>query len=457
MPCCFALVLVFSFGSLAFAQAGWRLDRSEAEWLWRSWHTVENFDGRLFVIQGADSWPASSLYNDVWSSSDGTGWQCETSAMFPMGGRNGVTSAVFKDRLWVMGGIGPGSFVHNDVWSSSDGATWVQEVVSAPWAHRSSQATVVFNGRMWILGGWTKQGSYDILANDVWSSDDGVNWTLEVAAAAWPPDAGHRAVVFNNRVWLFSTSVENDIWSTSDGVNWTHETVPPWAPRFGNQVRVYRGRVWYFGGTGYSADPYSQRLNDVWSSPDGRNWKLESPNAPWPARWGHASTVFNGRLWLLGGSGELTGRDVWSFGLHIHPHAPPDGTVGKSYGVPLEARVGRGPYVWTFVDGELPPGLSFEHSDSDTAQISGTPAEAGTYRFTLHLEDADGYTTQQEFAISIYERRAPNTGSGLLGCAAGAGWGGWVVAAGGPALALAAFLTIQALRPRRPRPRPKAR
>ena len=57
--------------------------------------------------------------------------------------------------------------------------------------------------------------------------------------------------------------------------------------------------------------------NDVWSSTDGKEWKLEFAAAPWSKRSTFYSAVFNDRIWLFSGK---TGRedswagDIWALG-----------------------------------------------------------------------------------------------------------------------------------------------
>ena len=40
--------------------------------------------------------------------------------------------------------------------------------------------------------------------------------------------------------------------------------------------------------------------NDVWSSADGKEWKLETAKAPWSPRAYHAAVVHAGKLWVSG-------------------------------------------------------------------------------------------------------------------------------------------------------------
>ena len=42
-------------------------------------------------------------------------------------------------------------------------------------------------------------------------------------------------------------------------------------------------------------------FNDVWASEDGKEWKSLSLEAPWCKRTSAAATVFNSKIFILGG------------------------------------------------------------------------------------------------------------------------------------------------------------
>ncbi|MEJ2552694.1 MAG: hypothetical protein P8079_01445, partial [Gammaproteobacteria bacterium] len=105
------------------------------------------------------------------------------------------------------------------------------------------------------------------------SSNDGVTWTEQSAAAAFSPRGYHQVRVFNNRLWLLeginATGYVNDVWSSADGVSWTQETAAAAVSRrAASQLVVYDQRLWLVAGNdnGYK--------NDVWSSSDGADWRL---------------------------------------------------------------------------------------------------------------------------------------------------------------------------------------
>lgn len=65
--------------------------------------------------------------------------------------------------------------------------------------------------------------------------------------------------------------------------------------------------------------------------------------------------------------------------LVIGPESAAPGTVGVPYTLPMIATLSE-PKTWSVSQGQLPPGLTLATS---TGLISGTPASAGTYSFTV--------------------------------------------------------------------------
>ncbi|MCL5667139.1 MAG: putative Ig domain-containing protein [Patescibacteria group bacterium] len=62
----------------------------------------------------------------------------------------------------------------------------------------------------------------------------------------------------------------------------------------------------------------------------------------------------------------------------------PNGKVGTAYSKQLSANGITGTKVWSMQSGELPDGLDL---DSETGTISGTPTAAGSYSFSIRVED----------------------------------------------------------------------
>jgi hypothetical protein len=76
----------------------------------------------------------------------------------------------------------------------------------------------------------------------------------------------------------------------------------------------------------------------------------------------------------------------------------PGGEVGVAYSQPLVAFGGTPAYRWCIVGGRLPCGLLLNAS---TGVISGTPAKAGTFKFTVQVKDKAGATATEALSIKI--------------------------------------------------------
>lgn len=84
-------------------------------------------------------------------------------------------------------------------------------------------------------------------------------------------------------------------------------------------------------------------------------------------------------------------------GFYIAPPDLPDATIGSLYGKKLTI-VGTAT-VWSLINGALPGGMTL---DTSTGEITGTPTEAGIFKFTLKGEDTStGYSKSQEYTLNI--------------------------------------------------------
>ena len=232
---------------------------------------------------------------------------------------------VFKDRLWIAGGWFQ-SFEEppRDVWSSSDGKTWSLIEKAAPWLHSDLPMNITFHDRIWIMGGWHKGRLPGCSAsNQVWSSTDGAKWEQVTAAAGWTPRLAAGLVEFRGRMWLLGgtenyyfgddKSLRNDVWSSADGKEWKLETANAgWSPRAYHQAVILNDRIYVFGGGNYV--PAYHAKNDVWSSADGVHWTRETEAAPWSPRLWFSAAVYQDRMWVLGGWSNNPSKnwsDVW--------------------------------------------------------------------------------------------------------------------------------------------------
>jgi len=203
---------------------------------------------------------------------------------------------------------------------------WVSVNPKAAFAARDGAGALSFRGKMWLIGGWNpgdKKSFPRVCNNEVWSTPDGASWTLEKPntfldrsfdpTSDW--EGRHTAgyVVFKDRMWVVGGDAnqghyQNDVWSTSDGRDWrleSKEKSPPWAPRALHMTAAFRDQIWVIGGqTMPGFAPSEERFyRDVWKSSDGRHWERVEPAEPYwsPRGMIGGSVVLNDRLWLLGG------------------------------------------------------------------------------------------------------------------------------------------------------------
>ena len=83
--------------------------------------------------------------------------------------------------------------------------------------------------------------------------------------------------------------------------------------------------------------------------------------------------------------------------LTISTLSLPSGVVGTNYAQAVSASGGSTPYTWSVVLGDLPPGLLL----SSAGILSGTPLAAGTFKFTVRVNDSavPPQTATQEFTL----------------------------------------------------------
>lgn len=143
----------------------WELATDQAPWSPRAFHQAVALNGRIYVMGGGNYDPEYFGFNDVWSSADGIHWREETAAA-PWHERIWFSSVVYRDRMWVIGGWSGDPYKNwPDTWYSRDGKNWSQlRTEGASWKERHEHSAFVFKDKLWIAGGMTPP-----LVNDVWS------------------------------------------------------------------------------------------------------------------------------------------------------------------------------------------------------------------------------------------------------------------------------------------------
>lgn len=261
--------------------------------------------------------PAPAPENLVW---------IEKASTAPWEPRDSGEVFLFQNKMWLMGGLNGNGKVKgnhaveywtvphfNDIWNTDDGVNWQLVATSSKWAPRRSMSVAFFRNKLWMLGGWSPITGY---TNDIWTSDDGIHWEKIVEHAAFQAIEGQTLTVFQNKLWKIGgvnydeRQVKNDVEYSENGIDWIKAENIPWKPRWDHAVAVFNGKLFLTGGMNLAGETF----NDVWMSEDGLNWKLVTDKAPWKPRQGHTLQVYQGKLWIIGRLNDKESggpNDVW--------------------------------------------------------------------------------------------------------------------------------------------------
>ena len=298
-----------------------------------NWYLFTHFvslNDRIIALAKYDTEDASGTVRSVhetWTTKNGLQWTMETiqPAWSP---RTAFSLAVHEGRLWLTSGYTedpqyPGLITarHADVWVSDNGVYWTQVTEDAPFGKRRNSHLLSMGENLWLVGGseYNEQsGAYED-KNDVWFSADGVTWTLVTASAAWPARGpiGMSAAVFDDKLWVMGGdhydsqsgwTTFRDVWSSPDGANWTLETdTPEWDARYGANLVVLDGRLWLFGGSSHD-DPY--KPFELWTSENGTAWHaVDAPSAVRGGAFAHDHSLWS--LVHVSGNSAITKHTLW--------------------------------------------------------------------------------------------------------------------------------------------------
>lgn len=175
----------------------------------------------------------------------------------------------------------------------------------------------------------------------------------------------------------------------------------------GAENEVYVGAVGATGGSG----GYLWSL-DGGSLPPGLTLSQGANHTARIAGTPDASGSFSFRLSVTSDDGQEA-RRTFTIDVEAAPEpliiaasVLPSGTIGETYGANVSVQGGEGSYTWSLASNSLPPGLDLG-ATGQTATISGTPSEEGSFPFTLSVESEDGQTAERTFTITIESAAEP--------------------------------------------------
>ncbi len=308
----------------------------------------------------------------TWSSSDGINWNKTGYNRDEINWQ--INSCVFKDRLWILGNKvftidkETKKMFKEDCFYTIDGSFWnhpfARKQSTAGWEQLDDNISgIIYENKIWLftVGIWqTINGrnwrlvsdesvfrySCFVFNNKIWqlrgkeegiySTTNGIEWRKEADHSFENVEYG-KAVLFNNQIYFIEYQdyvsdkdrfVDDNntswrsvcrVWRSIDGVHWKMIKKNPWVPRQGFSLNVFNGMLWLIGGTGSEiiSDKKStwsrhHDFNDVWHSADGVNWIKVNAPIPWQGRSYHSSIVFNDKLWIIGGAvdAQTGSRDI---------------------------------------------------------------------------------------------------------------------------------------------------
>jgi hypothetical protein len=156
---------------------------------------------------------------------------------------------------------------------------------------------------------------------------DRYRWQCITMNAAFAPRDGAGGLVYKDRMWLlggwnpldkvhFPRICNSEVWSSTDGANWELVTPQaPWEGRHASGYVVHDGAMWIVGGDANQGHYQS----DVWRSENGAEWELVCPEVPGAPRALYYAAAYDGRIWVMGGqtmpdfapAAEALYTDVW--------------------------------------------------------------------------------------------------------------------------------------------------
>ena len=230
----------------------------------------------------ADDWGWGPLARlDSWrsfSTADGVNFVCDTiGAVYT---RNEDVRSIddiaaahvnvvsFDGKLFMQGGYYPAFGMWQGTrryLSSTDGKNWdyvtpvsTSEENAVDVHQRMGNAFFVYKNKMWCLGGYTNFVDAGMMANSVWSSEDGVNWTMEVDSVKGFSNVYDAEVLATEEaVYLFGgnicnaegNNVSNKVYRSTDCIDWEEVETPAAFTARRHIAGVAQGNsAWLFGG-----------------------------------------------------------------------------------------------------------------------------------------------------------------------------------------------------------------
>ncbi len=282
-------------------------------------HSMTYFNGYLYSVGGDNSHtPPWTLHSEIWRSSNGRDWKLVTSNLFAE--RRNHSLLVFNNKMWLIGGINNTGEILSDIWNTTDGVHWNRVNSKNPLIDIGQNNAVVFKERLYVFLGNGRANE------EVWSSSDGMNWRMETDNA-FSVRSHYKTIVFNGFIYVFGGlmrdgELTNEVWASPDGRYWYQKNPATsiFEARINHTVSVFDNKVWVIGGQSWDTTGTRTFFGDIWYSKDLKYWSKYDGKPPfYKGLESHESIAYNNKLWIFGGyrpdgsmASILSGR-IWSF------------------------------------------------------------------------------------------------------------------------------------------------
>ena len=210
---------------------------------------------------------------------------------------------IFNGKIWSIGGVNSyGISRSHFLWNSENGINWSTLPFTSTYESftdfRVGHTLTVFNGKLYIIGG---KDETDEGHTNIWQSSDGESWTESTAPFGSIPE--HSTLILDNIMYLIAGNISTgntEVWSTTNGIDWNIETPNAFSGRAGQKGVIFNNTMYIIGGE----DIDGNKLNDIWSSTDGVNWTEITTSTVFTARNSNTATVHDDKVWVVGGETE---------------------------------------------------------------------------------------------------------------------------------------------------------
>ena len=291
------------YGVLALALSMTSCEKNESE-------LYDLRDENTTAIEAINATAAQSLFG---SNSEPIKLKIKRAVREGSVGKFGSNAMVSHNgQIWSVGGVNGTDVFNptNEVWSSRDGNNWTLRTEGEFLKQRDHTLTV-FQNEMWLIG------------KGIWKSSDGIKWKHMIKHPLFGHISSHNTVVFNNKLFVIKG---DSVWSSGNGIDWRLETNRAFPHRHFHSAVVFNNAIYVSGGsTGLGNTP----SNIIWKSTNGSQWtRVRTRGQIFGARSQHTSTVFNDKVFVIGGTveGYAWSNEIW-YSSDMISWQPHEGTI----------------------------------------------------------------------------------------------------------------------------------